>query len=337
MTRRPADADAAASQAAAPVTSRPSTSSSRPSPRAARPLLPDARLDPRRRRRPSRHAAPGMAGTAALRRAQLAAHLALHDRHQRLPRTDRTHGRDEPSRRRPRSTPTRRRVAGAADEFAWLEPYPASTPPVFSRRRRERRESVELAFVAAFQHLPANQRAVLLLRDVLGFSAEETAPSSIPPFAAVTSALQRAQAPVGGRRRPQPTGEPARARRPRVRTLVDAYVDAWERRTAAIVSLLTDDATFSMPPDPSGTEAGRPSRVPRRRPLSIAGGSSRRASNQLAFGCYIPDNGSGRRTRSTSSRCETTASSRSPASSKRTSSRCSTPWAWSGSQRDDGG
>ncbi len=140
---------------------------------------------------------------------------------------------------------------GTADEPAWLEPYPGidavgTSPPDSA----ERRESVEIAFVAAFQHLPANQRAVLLLRDVLGFSAEETATVLDTTRASVTSALQRARRRIRERR-------PERSQQATLRTLDDeqvtdlvrAYVDAWERSdTSAIVDLLTEDATFSMPP-----------------------------------------------------------------------------------------
>ena len=137
------------------------------------------------------------------------------------------------------------------EEVAWLEPYPdlgdsESEPGA----RFERRESVELAFVAAVQHLPARQRAVLVLRDVLGFSAREVAEALETTAASVNSALQRARATLEARL-------PARSQQQTLRSLGDArarelvasYVAAWERHDIdAIRTLLVDDAIFAMPP-----------------------------------------------------------------------------------------
>ena len=129
-------------------------------------------------------------------------------------------------------------------EVAWLGPYP--DPP----GRAERREDVELAFVAALQHLPANQRAALLLFEVLGFSAAEIAELMQTSRASVNSALQRARRLVAER-------VPARSEAPavravddaRTRELVSAYSDALDRGdAAALVALLTSDVTWSMPP-----------------------------------------------------------------------------------------
>ena len=114
----------------------------------------------------------------------------------------------------------------------------------------ERRESVELAFIAALQHLPATQRAVLIQREVLGFSAKEVAASLDTTVASVNSALQRARAAVEERvpeRSQQATlralGEDS------VREIVDRYVDAWERCDIdAFAAMLAEDATFTMPP-----------------------------------------------------------------------------------------
>jgi RNA polymerase sigma-70 factor, ECF subfamily len=140
-------------------------------------------------------------------------------------------------------------------ESIWVEPYPdemlgVQDGPYAPEARYEQRESLELAFVAALQHLPANQRAVLILREVLGFSAKEVAASLQTTTASVNSALQRARAAVEERvpeRSQQETlrelGDDA------VREIVESYVDAWERNDVeAVVALLAQDATFAMPP-----------------------------------------------------------------------------------------
>jgi len=129
-------------------------------------------------------------------------------------------------------------------ESVWLEPYPDEA------LRYEERESVELAFVAALQHLPARQRAVLILRDVLGFSAREVADLLETSPVSIDSALQRAHRTVERR-------VPAQSQRTTLRALddeqlqeiVDRYVDAWERAdVGALVSMLTADALLTMPP-----------------------------------------------------------------------------------------
>jgi RNA polymerase sigma-70 factor, ECF subfamily len=164
-------------------------------------------------------------------------------------------------------------------EGVWLEPY-------------EQHESVELAFIAALQHLPARQRAVLLLRDVLGFAPAEIAAALDATPAAVYSALQRARQAVDERL-------PARSQQAtlrsvgdaRLRELVQRYVQAWERGdVAAIVAMLTADASFTMPPTPTWYRgraavgefiAARPLTGPGRwRVLPV------RANGQPAFGFY---------------------------------------------------
>ncbi len=140
-------------------------------------------------------------------------------------------------------------------ESVWVEPYPDERLGVEDgfaapEARYEQREGVELAFIAALQHLPATQRAVLILREVLGFSARETAESLETTVPSVNSALQRARKTVDERL-------PERSQQATVRSLgdeglreiVDSYVNAWERGDLdAVVGMLTEDATFAMPP-----------------------------------------------------------------------------------------
>jgi RNA polymerase sigma-70 factor (ECF subfamily) len=109
------------------------------------------------------------------------------------------------------------------------------------------RETIRLAFVAALQHLPARQRAVLILRDVLCWTAEEVGDLLEASVASVNSALQRARATL--RANPPAPGEPWRPGDAAQRELLDRYCAAFERHDiAALVSLLHEDATMSMPP-----------------------------------------------------------------------------------------
>jgi RNA polymerase sigma-70 factor (ECF subfamily) len=140
-------------------------------------------------------------------------------------------------------------------EAALVEPYPdepmgladgfASPDATY-----ELRESVELAFVAALQYLPANQRAVLILREVLGFSAKETADALDTTVASANSALQRARASIDERVPEQSQQQTMRALGDDgVNKVVEAYVDAWQSGDVqAVVAMLTEEATFSMPP-----------------------------------------------------------------------------------------
>ena len=137
-------------------------------------------------------------------------------------------------------------------DVAWLGPYPDAEPAGSPEASYERREAVELAFVAALQHLPGNQRAALLLFDVLGFSAAEIATMMATSTASVNSALQRARRLVADR---VPTRTQQQTLRglddARLREIVDGYTNALEQGDAdALVALLTEDVTWSMPPLP---------------------------------------------------------------------------------------
>ena len=150
-------------------------------------------------------------------------------------------------------------------ESMWVEPYPDEALGLedgFAApdARYELRESVELAFVAALQHLPATQRAVLILREVLGFSAREVAKALDTTVASVNSALQRARQTVDQRLPDQ--SQQATLREigdDDLREIVEGYMNAMERGDVdAVVSLLAEDAAWSMPPLPawfSGHEA----------------------------------------------------------------------------------
>src|SRR5204863_101120 len=140
-------------------------------------------------------------------------------------------------------------------ESVWIEPYPDEILGIEDgyaapEASYERREGVELAFVAALQHLPANQRAALVLREVLGFSAKECADMLDTSVASVNSALQRARASVEERAPEQSQQQTLRALGDEeLRAIVDRYVDAWERNDVeAFAAMLTEDATFTMPP-----------------------------------------------------------------------------------------
>jgi len=132
-------------------------------------------------------------------------------------------------------------------ELLWLEPF-ADTPD----EQAARSESVELAFVAAVQHLPPNQRAALLMFDVLGFSAQEIADAMDTTRASVNSALQRARVIVEERLPPRSQAETLRALGEQgQRELVERYTRALENADMdELVQLLTEDATWSMPPLP---------------------------------------------------------------------------------------
>jgi RNA polymerase sigma-70 factor, ECF subfamily len=143
-------------------------------------------------------------------------------------------------------------------ESIWLEPYPDAQLGVEASMlgpdaRYEQRESIELAFAAAFQHLPARQRAVLILRDVLGFSARETAETLEMTPVSVDSALQRAHKSIEQRVAAQTQQATLRALGDReLRQIVNRFADAWQRNDVdAVVAMLADEARMAMPPWPS--------------------------------------------------------------------------------------
>jgi RNA polymerase sigma-70 factor (ECF subfamily) len=178
---------------------------------------------------------------------------------------------------------------------AWLEPYPdqwlgadAGSSP---EARYEQRESVELAFVVALQHLPPLQRAVLLLREVLGFSTAEISSQLGTSAPSVNSALQRARATTRSRLPGQSQQATLRLLGDRrARTIVARYADATERGDVdTLISMLTDDATWSMPPIPAwyrGHQAIREFQL--QGPLNQRWKHlPTRANGQLAVGCYL--------------------------------------------------
>ena len=177
------------------------------------------------------------------------------------------------------SSRTRTPVSGSADGLA----APAA--------RYEQRESVELAFVAALQVLPPGQRATLIMREVLGFSAREVAESLGTTVASVNSALQRARRALGERLPEQSQQATLRALGEReLEAIVRAYMDAMERGDVpAVVAMLTEDATWSMPPIPSWYDGPAAIAVFLREQALAEPWrhAATRANGQLAVGCYI--------------------------------------------------
>src|SRR3954447_23773202 len=140
-------------------------------------------------------------------------------------------------------------------ETVWIEPYPDETVEIEDgyaapEARFERREGVELAFIAALQHLPANQRAVLVMREVLGFSAAESAETLDTSVPSINSALQRARKTVDEKL-------PAQSQQATLRTIgdeklreiVEDYIEAMDACDVdRVVTMLSEDVAWSMPP-----------------------------------------------------------------------------------------
>jgi RNA polymerase sigma-70 factor, ECF subfamily len=199
-------------------------------------------------------------------------------------------------------------AAGPRDDLSppltdpvWLEPYPdrwltgqaGSSPEAVY----EQRESVELAFLVVLQKLPPLQRAVLILREVAGFSAAEVSGQLGTSVPAVNSALQRARAATRD-------GLPARSQQStlralgdqRTRAIVEQYMDAMRRGdTDTLVSMLTEDATWCMPPIPTwfGGRQSISEFLPRFPFTERWKHRPAQANGQLAVGCYLFDQDKG--------------------------------------------
>jgi RNA polymerase sigma-70 factor (TIGR02960 family) len=186
-------------------------------------------------------------------------------------------------------------------EPLWLEPYPdallGDLPDVAPgpEARYEARESVSLAFITALQHLPPRQRAALVLRDVLGFRAAETAAILGCTVDAANNLLKRSRATIAGH---LPPGGRERAPLPgsaREKQITACFADAFEHGDVqAIVALLTDDAWLTMPPMPFEYQ-GRDTIGHFYEAVVFRHGTRRsrliptRANGQPAFGRYIRD------------------------------------------------
>ncbi len=178
-------------------------------------------------------------------------------------------------------------------EVPWLEPVPdtlleTADPAAIASSRA----SIRLAFVAALQHLPARQRAVLILRDVLRWRAAEVADALDTTTVAVNSALQRAHATIDAAALDEESvREPESAQQ---RALLDRYVEAfWAKDIATIVSMLTEDAVWEMPPYVGWYQGAET--IGRLIDTQCPGGVHdmrllrTRANGQHAFGLYMRD------------------------------------------------
>jgi RNA polymerase sigma-70 factor, ECF subfamily len=184
-------------------------------------------------------------------------------------------------------------------EALWVEPYPDETLGVEDGRagpeaRFEQREALELAFIAALQHLPPRQRAVLILREVLGFSAREVGDVLETTVASVNSALQRARKAVDERLPEQSQQATLRSLGDDgIRDLIERFIEAFEGGDVeAIIGLLAEDATFSMPPYAGwhrGRDAIADSWLMPDGPYPSLRYVPTRANGQLALGTYRLD------------------------------------------------
>ena len=179
-------------------------------------------------------------------------------------------------------------------EVPWLQPFPDDRLGGDPAERAARRSSVRLALVAALQLLPPRQRAVLLLRDVLAFSAGEVAEQLGTTAASVNSALQRARSTLDGARpHEDEVGDPAD---PVVRQTVERYVRAFEAADVeGLVGLLTDDVVLEMPPVPLWYRGADDYGSFMRRVFGLRGAGWRMvplgANGQPALAAYAPGDG----------------------------------------------
>ena len=192
----------------------------------------------------------------------------------------------------------RRREPATTADVAWLQPYPDALLSQLADTGAdpagiaEERESVALAFIAALQLLPASQRAVLILRDVLAWPARDVAGLLDTSVAAVNSALQRARAtlaaanPAAAASRPLSRGE---------QLVLDAFVRAWQAcDIPALAALLRDDATLTMPPQAiqiTGRQAVADffATVPAGGRLDLIRLVATRANGHPSLAAYLPD------------------------------------------------
>jgi RNA polymerase sigma-70 factor, ECF subfamily len=176
-----------------------------------------------------------------------------------------------------------------AFDIPWLQPFPDARFDVGMRA------DMRLALVAAMQVLPPRQRAVLVLREVLEFSAAEVADQLEMTVAAVNSALQRARAGLAGVPSAEEVAEPDD---PEVRAVIDGYIRAFEAADVpALVRLLADDAIMEMPPVPLWYQGSRDYGLFMRRVFEMngEGWTMRRltANGQPALAAYAPEPGGG--------------------------------------------
>ncbi|MCE6998985.1 RNA polymerase subunit sigma-70 [Saccharothrix sp. S26] len=137
-----------------------------------------------------------------------------------------------------------------AADVPWLQPFPDALLDAEPDAEVVARETIELAFLAAVQHLPAKQRAVLVLRDVLGWPANETAALLEDTVPAVNSALQRARVTMR-KHLPQRRADWSGGPNPREKAVIRKFVEATERCDVRLMaSALREDVTWTMPPDP---------------------------------------------------------------------------------------
>lgn len=206
------------------------------------------------------------------------------------------HRRDESRRPQPANRPATGTVAAGitdADDPWWLEPFPdALLEPIDQgpEARYDARESIALAFVAGLQQLPAQHRSILVLRDVLGFSASEVAEIIGTTRTSVNSALVRARAGFRPERRPELIPLPRVAQEAAV---VDRFVSAFQSgELHRVLEVLSDDARLSMPPEP--IQCNGPQAIAEYLRWRGFWGSDltllpTRANNQPAFVYYLSD------------------------------------------------